>query len=209
MAKSADSYLHFFVYADLTAAEMLNLLEERANFAKFRLSINCRNTRPIGKQTALLSGFGVPPFLPAKIEGLPVDYHFYRDETGTIDKLGDLLMKFRRQKIPARHISILSPYKFENSIVAKLDRGAFQIHDLTKNRDTFTASSLITFSTIHSFKGLENTYIILTDIGRLDDDEFKSLLYVGMSRARVGLSVFVHEQARKMYNKLLEENMGE
>jgi hypothetical protein len=197
------------IYAELTAAEILHLLEERANFTQFRLTINCRNTRPIGKQTALLCGFEISPFLPAKIEGLPVDYHFYRDKAEAVDKLSDLLLKFRSQKIPARQISILSPYKFQNSVVAKLDRGAFQIHDLTENRDTATARSRTTFSTIHSFKGLENTYIILTDIGRLDDDEFRSLLYVGMSRARAGLSVFIHEQARKVYNKLLEKSIGE
>jgi len=37
------------IYANLTAAEMLQLLEERAAFARFRLKINCRNTRPIGR----------------------------------------------------------------------------------------------------------------------------------------------------------------
>lgn len=197
------------IYADLTATEMLNFLKERASFATFRLTVNCRNTRPIGKQAALLSGFEIPPFLPAKIEGLPVDYHFYQNEADAVEKLSDLLLRFRRQKIPARCISILSPYKLENSIVAKLDRGTFQIHDLTKNRDTFAVSPLLTFSTIHSFKGLENTYIILTAISRLDDDEFKSLLYVGMSRARAGLSVFIHEQAKKVYNTLLEKSIGE
>ena len=197
------------IYADLTAAEMLGLLEERAAFTRFRLNVNCRNTRPIGKQAALLSGFEVPPFLPAKIEGLPVDYYFYRNEADEVEKLSNLLRQFRRRKIPARFITILSPYRFENSCVAGLDRSDFHIHDLTKNRGAFTVSRQITFSTIHSFKGLENTHIVLTGVSRLDDDEFKSLLYVGMSRARAGLSVFIHTQAKKVYDTLLEKSIGE
>lgn len=195
------------IYSDLSASEMLKLLGQRATFTRFRLTTNCRNTRPIGKQTALLSGFDVPPFLPAKVEGLPVDYYFYENEADKIAKLSDLLLKFRRQKIPARSISILSPYRLENSSVARLDRSAFQIHDLSESRGTFAASPMTTFSTIHSFKGLENTYVILTDISRLDDDEFRSLLYVGMSRAKAVLSVLIHKQAKKAYNELLQRSL--
>jgi len=195
------------IYSDLSVAEMLNVLEERAAFTRFCLTVNCRNTRPIAKQTALLSGFDIPPFLPAKIEGLPVDYYFCENEADKVAKLSDLLLEFRQQRIPAKSISILSPYRFENSSAAKLDSSAFQIHDMSKNRGTFTASAMTTFSTIHSFKGLENTYIILTDINRLNDDEFRSLLYVGMSRARAGLSVLIHKHARKAYNELLRKSL--
>ena len=68
-------------------------------------------------------------------------------------------------------------------------------------------SKVITFSTIHGFKGLENSYIILTDINRINDDEFKSLLYVGMSRAKVGLIILMDERSRKDYNELLKKSL--
>ena len=197
------------IYSDDTASEMMVLLEERADFARFRLTTNCRNTRPIGKQTVLLSGFEIPPFLPTKIEGAPVDYYFYQDRADEIEKLSGLLGEWRRRKIPARSITILSPYKFESSCVAGLDRGIFRVLDLGSYPRRLGASDQTTFCTIHSFKGLENSYIVLTDIDHLDDNEFRSLLYVGMSRARGKLSVFIHERARSVYNRLLEKSVGE
>lgn len=190
------------IYTNTTASEMLDTLEKRANFARFRLKVNCRNTRPIGKQAALLSGFERPPFLPTKIEGLPVNYSFYKNQEDEIKKLTDLLIKFQKQKIPRRNISILSPFKFENSVVSGLNHSRFKLQDLTKTRTGFKASSTITFSTIQSFKGLENAYIVLTDIKDLNNDEFRSLLYVGMSRARVELSVFINTQAKEYFNLL-------
>ena len=66
---------------------------------------------------------------------------------------------------------------------------------------------MITYSTVHSFKGLENSYIILTDISSINDDEFKSLLYVGMSRAKVGLIVLLNERSRRDYNELLKKGL--
>jgi hypothetical protein len=197
------------IYSILTIDQMLTMLAERASFTRFRLTINCRNTRPIGKQTALLSGFEVLPFLPTKVDGLPVDYHFYYNRADAVEKLTNLLLDFKQQTIPGRLITILSPHRLENSCVAALDKHIFKIDDLTENRGPFIASKHITFSTIHSFKGLENTYIILTDITRLNDPEFQSLLYVGMSRARAALTVLIHKQARKSYEQLLAKRIGE
>jgi superfamily I DNA/RNA helicase len=195
------------IYSDLTATSISNLLKERANFASFRLRTNCRNTRPIGEETSLLSGFETPPFLPSKIEGLPVDYYFYKDETEKIQKLEKILQQLHHQNISPANITILSPNKFDSAGVAKLKSTHFQIHDITKYRATFVSPDTITFSTIHSFKGLENSYIILIDISRLDNDEFKSFLYVGMSRARVSLCLLLAEQSKKDYDTLLKKRL--
>jgi superfamily I DNA/RNA helicase len=196
------------LYSDLNAAGISSLLKERANFASFRLRTNCRNTKPIGEETSLLSGFETPPFLPSKIEGLPVDYYFYKNETEKIQKLEKILQQLNHQNISPANITILSPTKFESAGVAKLKSKHFRIHDITKNRTVFVPPDTITFSTIHSFKGLENSFIILMDISRLDNDEFKSFLYVGMSRARVSLCLLLAEQARQDYDILLKKRLG-
>lgn len=54
-------------------------------------------------------------------------------------------------------------------------------------------------TTIHSFKGLENKVIILTDIENLFD---KKLMYVGLSRATTLLYVIETEEANKQYTEL-------
>ncbi len=192
------------IYADLSADEMYDLLEQRASFARFRLTTNCRNTRPIGEETSLLSGFKVLPFLPSKIEGLPVEYFFYKDEREKIHKLKKALRQLRHQSITSANVTILSPLRFENTGIDKIKPADFQIVDLTQYRTSFRPPESITFSTIHSFKGLENSYIILTDIDRLGDDEFKAYLYIGMSRARVSLYLLLNEHVRQEYNALLK-----
>jgi len=194
------------IYSEFSAQEMLQMLESRAAFARFRLTINCRNTKPIGEEIRLMSGFESAAFLPSKVAGVPVEYYFYLDVEEEARKLESILLKLRQQKIPPQNVSILSPFRLRNSSVARVDHGTFQITDLADN-PRFPVVESVTFSTIQGFKGLENSCIILTDIDRISGDEFKSLLYVGMSRAKVRLIVLIDDRARKEYNDLLKVNL--
>jgi len=194
------------LYSEFSAQEMLGMLESRAAFARFRLTINCRNTKAIAEEIRLMSGFESAAFLPSRVAGVPVEYYFYSDVEDEAKRLESILLKLRQQKIPPRNVSILSPLRLRNSSVARVDHGTFQITDLTEN-PRFPAIESVTFSTIHGFKGLENSCIILVDIDRISDAEFKSLLYVGMSRAKVRLVILIDERARTEYNELLRTNL--
>ena len=49
------------------------------SYARASLTQNCRNTRRIGEETALLSGFEAPPYRMGQVDGAPVDYlDYYR-----------------------------------------------------------------------------------------------------------------------------------
>jgi hypothetical protein len=51
----------------------------------------------------------------------------------------------------------------------------------------------ISFARIQDFKGLENTAIVLLDLDRTHlDQSARSLLYVGMSRARTYLALIIN-----------------
>lgn len=63
----------------------------------------------------------------------------------------------------------------------------------------------ITFCTVSSFKGLENDFIVMTDIEDLESDWWRSVIYVGMSRARVGLHILLHESLRTTYEARLRQ----
>ena len=90
-------------------------------------------------------------------------------------------------------ITILSPVKRENSVVAMMQSP--EIKDFNVRNQ-----SALSYCTIQAFKGLENTVIILTDIENYDDEK---LMYVGLSRARSGLYILESEQAKNAYNSLL------
>ena len=59
----------------------------------------------------------------------------------------------------------------------------------------------VRFSTVASFKGLESDVVLLVDIDDLSD-EAQSLVYVGASRARVLLHVFLAESTRERFGEL-------
>ncbi|MCD4785235.1 MAG: ATP-binding domain-containing protein [Candidatus Eremiobacteraeota bacterium] len=195
------------IYSEITASDMINMLDSRAQFTRFQLTYNCRNTRPIGEETSLISGFETPPFLPNKIEGIPVEYFFYGNQREEIKSLEKILKNLKKAGIPFRNITILSPHKFDGSIASKLDSNDYSIINLFDKAVLFPRRRKITFSTIHGFKGMENSYVIIVDIDSLSEDYQKCLLYIGMSRARVGLSLLISRESRDYYRELVRKSV--
>ena len=62
----------------------------------------------------------------------------------------------------------------------------------------------IRFSTVSRFKGLEANAIILADVDKITDDS-RQQIYVGCSRARAYLNVFIHTRWRGTIDRLTEE----
>lgn len=173
--------------------EMKALLEERTSFIKYKLRINCRNTKPIGNEIKYVTGFDNLDYLWTKIKGPPVNYITYQNIKDQKEKLEDLLAKLKIEKIENHKITILSPVKWENSVVDSLNIGQI------KRYKTGVKNSIL-FSTIQAYKGLENSVIILIDIETFEQEK---LMYVGLSRARTVLYVLETENADKERNKLL------
>jgi hypothetical protein len=197
------------IYARLGADEMLQLIQERApQFARGRLHVNCRNTRPIGEETCLLSGFERPPFRLADVQGKAVDYRFVQDQGQARATVEAVVSVAISEGIEPREITLLSPVVRAHSCLAGLDRLAdhplidLGDHVIGKRNRTY-----IGHTTIHAFKGLENTMIVLHDISRIADDASRSLLYVGMSRARERLAVIMMEQCRADYQEAVRQNI--
>lgn len=195
------------IYSSLASDQMHDMLEKRASFASFSLSVNCRNTRQIGEETSLLTGFDSPPFLPSKLEGPPVEYLFYEDNISAALIISKILDSLREERIPQGKVTILSPFKFTKSSVSGLDKSKYQVFDLSTHNDKL-GGTVLTFSSIHAFKGLENSIIILCDVNRLNDEEMSSLLYVGMSRAKDRLYVLVDSAAKGDYYKMLKRSIS-
>jgi len=167
------------------------------DFAKGRLRINCRNTRHIGEETALLSGFNSPPYRLGQVDGLAVDYYYYNSEEKQIASLGDILHRLLQDGVKVGDMVVLSPSKFENSCASRMTGELdFRIAEVNTPTPTRSRTPVIMFSTIHAFKGMESPVIILCDVEQIDATEAQSLLYVGMSRARSLLIVLLHEQTK-------------
>lgn len=182
------------IYADgITGAMMIEKLEDMTSFIRFKLTVNCRNTKPICTEIETVTGFKAPHDLWTKVDGPPVQYITWSTMEGQCKKLKALLKQLAEQHINPEEITILSPRKREDSVVALLD--GYTIKDFKVPTGLNT-----TFCTIQAYKGLENTVIILTDIESFNADK---LMYVGLSRACSGLFVLENDAAKKEYDDLL------
>lgn len=170
-----------------TNTEMVKLLDEYSIYSKYRLTKNCRNTKQISDEIKYLTGFEYSNTLKNNIDGLPVSYYSYDNIINLKEKLESVLNKLFTDGIKEHQITILSPRKKEESVLSHIENFTINLYDPNKHNN-------LTYSTIHSFKGLENSVIILVDIENYNDDQ---LLYVGISRARSMLIVFESNKSSK------------
>ena len=178
--------------AGMFGADMIEKLEDRTSFIRFKLTVNCRNTKPICKEIETVTGFKAPHDLWTKVDGPPVQYITWSTMESQCKKLKDVLKQLENAHIKPEQITILSPRKKEDSVVSMLD--GYVIKDFRVPPGTNT-----TFCTIQGYKGLENTVIILTDIEAFSEEK---LMYVGLSRACSGLFVLESDAAKKEYDDL-------
>jgi hypothetical protein len=172
------------------------------------LRTNCRNTRQIGEETALLSGFNSLPYRLTHVQGLAVDYRFWKNREDESRQLSKVVGKLLDEKVPPEDIVILSPFQFSKSVVkeAKASIEA-PITDIRKIEGK--PNGHIIYSTIHAFKGMESPIIIVCDFDDISGEEQRSLLYVAMSRARSHLVLVIGEKTRKLLPDLTKKKLSE
>ena len=182
------------IYADgVSGQTMIEKLEDYTSFIRFKLTVNCRNTKPICREIETVTGFNAPNDLWTKVDGPPVQYITWSTMEGQCKKLKALLKQLEDSHIAPEQITILSPRKREDSVVSLLEERTISDYKVPPGMTT-------SFCTIHGYKGLENVVIILTDI---EDYSSEKLMYVGLSRARSGLYVLESDTAKKEYDNLL------
>jgi len=195
------------IYADPGGVQGLNLLQRRvgASFSTFRLRINCRNSPRIADAVTITTGMrpGYSRVLNQE-DSLDVDTVFFKNIEHQRMLLSNILIKLLKT-FDTSQIVILSVKKDSDSCCSNFQ---FDGKKLVPMRGTLERiNNVIYYSSIYSFKGMEAPVIILTDVDRLDDDHSKSLLYVGMSRARLQLHILLDEKLRAPYGKLLDEGL--
>lgn len=191
-AMFGDFSMQAIYAAGLSGADMIEKLEDQTSFIRFKLTVNCRNTRPICKEIETVTGFKAPHDLWTKVDGPPVQYITWSTMEGQCKKLKELLKQLENSHINPEQVTILSPRKKEDSVVSMLDGYTVKDFKVPPGMNT-------TFCTIQAYKGLENTVIILTDIEAFSEEK---LMYVGLSRACSGLFVLESEAAKKEYDNL-------
>ena len=176
---------------EISGEKVVELLEDNANFAVFNLTVNCRNTPNIQKEMNKL--FNVSSETLNKNKNMPdVEYINFNEQEDESIALTNKLKDLIKSGVKPSEITILSPFKFDQSVASKVTKYKIDLVSLESDN--------ITYSTIQAFKGLENKVIILTDIKTYRNPD---LMYVAMSRARSMLIVFETPHATERRKELL------
>ena len=162
-----------------------------------KLTRNCRNTRRIAEETYLLSGFESPPSRFGEQQGPPVEYEYWENSEDFVKILERKIKSLLKEGISVEDIVILSPRRLQSSALADVKRiSGFPLEDGSRNLDIMRKKKIVKFSTIHSFKGLESSVIIVIDIEEVSGNRSQSLLYVSMSRAKSLLVLMINKQVK-------------
>ena len=177
-----------------------NLKVRSPNFATFSLRINCRNAETIAETLTFTSGLtpGYKKILN-DIEVSDVTPYFYSSEEEQRLLLLNLLTEAKKI-YKAQEMIILSMNDDLKSCAGSLTKSNLNLEPIRSNG----SANSISYGSVHSFKGLEAPFVILTDIESLNYERDRSLLYIGMSRARIVLYILMHENCRKRYLEMLD-----
>jgi len=181
------------------------------SYARATLRQNCRNTRRIGEETALLSGFESPPYRMGQVDGAPVDYLNYANADSQRAVLEKVLSQMAAESgLKPGDVVILSRYRLEQSAAATLtNTSAFCIRPVDALAPGSTRKPTFVFATAQAFKGMESKAIVLCDVDRIESEEDRSLLYVAMSRARSLLTVLLHTRTKAAVREAFRKRMSE
>lgn len=158
----------------------------------YQLSINCRNKPRVAALAGLVTG---PIRSYSKVlrsdDGLEPEFHVFRNMEEQRRQLIDVLEGLYADGFRGQDIVILSAHAHDTCAEAIT---AAPWAQRIRPKET-TIPGLISHCTVHAFKGLEASVVILTDISDLSTVEGLSLMYVGVTRALDRLHVFAGSQA--------------
>jgi hypothetical protein len=180
------------IYLDGSPEVALDRLTNRANYSKLKLKYNCRNPKTINNLNESVTGCEKLILREGMPEGQS-KIHFYRDIQTLITELENIINELKNKNIPDSKITLLSP----NSL--QLEDYSDVIKKALKNG--------VVKQTIKSYKGLENTYIVLMGFNEVNTENILRDLYVGISRSKFGLFLLLSTSLKKDFENLISKNL--
>jgi hypothetical protein len=160
------------------------------NPTQYPLTMNCRNTEQVAAATAMFSGCAL---LEASAQGPQVETLWYRHRSEQKKVVSNYVRRLLSQGIRPSDIVVLSSRTLKNSCLSDGWHGTVgaSLVDVAERRPN--DQSAVAFSTIAAFKGLESDAIVLLDAVTTHPSS-RYLTYVGASRARVLLAIFLDQE---------------
>lgn len=187
----------------------------RAELARFGqtsvLTANCRNTKSIETATRAFAAHTRRAW--ARATGASVERRWYSTDKQLKARLTEVLAELGADGVSPGATSILFPAPPPSAIEKHLaDYNAVELDAVHAPLLGSETLDLSTWGTVAAYKGLENDVVVLAGVDDVEAAKARSIVYVGMSRARVQLYVIVHEKLKGViddrFAALLEEQLG-
>ena len=168
--------------------------------SRYRLGMNCRNTRQVATGTALMTGLDRLDTL--KAEGPNVDLQWFTSESHQRQLAAGMLRDWLGRGLDPTQITVLSTVPFARSAVHGLGGRELGADIIDVARSSTRLERSIAFSTIEDFKGFESDAVLVADVRDLGSGGSRYELYVGMTRACALLGLLVDRQVAEQYEQL-------
>jgi hypothetical protein len=174
-------------------------IREACKPAYFPLAVNCRNAVQIGRTVAALTRTEAAKCM--KADGGDVVIKRYGDKAGFLQSLKHELQGLLASGMEISDIVILSKYKLEKSLLNGVETLCNYRLDAPGGISD-VGKGCINYFTVQSFKGLESKVVFFVDIDGFAPDKYRAINYIGMSRAKALLYMFLPECVMDEYNDL-------
>ena len=185
--------------------ELINL-KNIAHPAIYELSENCRNYKIIGETAVKLSNIDENVYTEYKLSTGEKDdckIEFFSSDEDQIKKLDGFLNEAIKLGIKPKYINILSFVAFEKSLLHKeLSKDLITKYKLVSAVENKQNDS-ITYSTVHAFKGMENTFIILIDVNPKENSFYSDLIYTAMTRSKKYVRILCISSSKEDIKKII------
>ncbi|MGY1703553.1 NERD domain-containing protein [Geodermatophilus sp. SYSU D00697] len=159
---------------------------------RMSLTLNCRNTRQIAVMASMLTRTELDAEAP--VLGPEVAMHWWSDPAEQ-ERLLTAELQDLAESLPPGRIAVLTRRQMAAERRAELSRAAGVPLAGLEDRRT----DAVVVATAEQFKGLEAVAVVVADLDSLGGVPDRRHAYVSCTRARVRLSLFLHEGVRDDY----------
>jgi len=165
------------------------------------LQLNCRNTISTIKRASIQTGFPEMTCLRTD-ETWKSEIKFYASDVDLKNRINDTIIKMENDGIERKYITILCSERAQLEEIINSNRNRYA-------ESAFEVNEKINVSTIHSYKGLENKFILICGPKNFDpnDKNQMSLIFIANTRATAQSIFFLDKRFEQIIiNRISEIN---
>ena len=180
---------------------LYELLSQRTQASVFSLRTNCRNPPRIAELVYLLGGLS-PNYsrVLRPDNGVEAELHYYSDVKEQVGELTTILEGLYERGYRGNEIVVLSARAVDRSAAVSVQTSPWK--DRLSPYES-RRGDLIGYCTVHAFKGLEASVVVVTDLNTVAGSEAQVVFYIAATRALDRLILLVHENVKREIARVL------